>query len=326
MFVKRKRDRFFDIWPAYVDILATVLMVLIFVLMTFVIAQLYLSDSIVNKDKLISELNKKVKVLDISLNDEKDRVLNINALLKNLQNDINVHIDDKEKLKDENCSLQDELGKALYKIKNINSLLEEESFQNKKDKLTIEELRALLREIEKEKSFLKEDNADLLDKNKKYESLHRVHAYRSEFFSKLKKAIDDVENVKVVGDRFVLQSELLFDIGSTELGEEGQSTLKQISAMIKDLAKKIPSDINWILRIDGHTDKKPIRIAFPSNWELSSARAIAVVKFLIKEGVPEKRLVAAGFGEFQPLIEETDDNKNDAAAKNRRIEFKLDQQ
>jgi chemotaxis protein MotB len=326
MFVKRKRDRFFDIWPAYVDILATVLMVLIFVLMTFVIAQLYLSDSIVNKDKLITELNKKVNILDCSLEDEKDRVLSINNLLKSLQNDVKSHIDDKQKLKDENLSLQEEIAKALHNIKSVNSLLEEEAEQNKKDKLTIGELRTLLDEIEKERSLLKEDNSDLLDKNKKYESLHRVHAYRSEFFSQLKKAIDDVENVKVVGDRFVLQSELLFDIGSTELGEEGQSTLKQISSLLKDLAKKIPPDINWILRVDGHTDKKPIRIAFPSNWELSSARAIAVVKFLIKEGIPEKRLVAAGFGEFQPLVEETDDNKDGAAAKNRRIEFKLDQQ
>lgn len=326
MFVKRKRDRFFDIWPAYVDILATVLMVLIFILMTFVIAQLYLSDSIVNKDKLITELSKKITTLDSSLENEKNQVLNINDLLKKVQDDLSLHVNDKEKLKEENLTLREELEKTLYNIKSIHSLLDEESAQNKKDKLTISELRGLLSELEKETSSLKEDNSDLLDKNKKYESLHRVHAYRSEFFSKLKKAIDDVENVKVVGDRFVLQSELLFDIGSTELGEEGQATLKQIGTMLKDLAKKIPTDINWILRVDGHTDKKPIRIAFPSNWELSSARAIAVVKFLIKEGIPEKRLVAAGFGEFQPLVEETDGNKDSAAAKNRRIEFKLDQQ
>ena len=325
MFTKRKRDRFFDIWPAYVDILATVLMVLIFVLMTFVIAQLYLSDSIVNKDKLISELNKKIGFLDRSLDDEKGRVQAISSLLSSVEQDLNAEKQDKDKFKSENEKLSANIEKLLQDLRAINGLLEQESLQNKKDDLIITDLRQTLALLEKENSTLKSDHDTLLEENRKYISLHRVHSYRSEFFSKLKDAIGDVNDVKIVGDRFVLQSELLFAIGATELGAAGKEKLKQLSIMLKEISKKIPSDINWILRVDGHTDKKPIRIAFPSNWELSSARAVAVVKFLIKEGIPENRLVAAGFGEFQPLVEETDENREEAASKNRRIEFKLDQ-
>lgn len=324
MFKKKKRDHTFDIWPAYVDILATVLMVLIFVLMTFVIAQLYLSDTVYNKDQLISDLNSRLATLDNSLTDEKKRFSEINILLSNVQNELDEQKNENQKIKNTNDILDGYKNNLENDLKKINLLLTEESEQNKKDKITIDELKSALSLLETEKNTLQEDKKDLLEKNKKFEDLHRVHSYRSEFFSKLKSAINDVENVKIVGDRFVLQSELLFGIGATELGEEGQEKLKQLCATLKEIAKKIPADINWILRVDGHTDQKPIRIAFPSNWELSSARAIAIVKFLIKEGIPENRLVAAGFGQFQPLVKEAP-NDEEAAAKNRRIEFKLDQ-
>jgi chemotaxis protein MotB len=125
--------------------------------------------------------------------------------------------------------------------------------------------------------------------------------------------------VRVVDDRFVFQSEVLFSIGSAELGEEGQKQLNELIKALKEIGSKIPPEINWILRVDGHTDKHPIKSAqFPSNWELSAARAIAVVQYMIKKGINGKHLVAAGFGEFQPInVEEVD--------RNRRIEFKLDQ-
>jgi chemotaxis protein MotB len=146
--------------------------------------------------------------------------------------------------------------------------------------------------------------------------------YRSEFFGRLREALGDRPDIRVVGDRFVFQSEVLFDSGSAVLGLEGQEQLWQLARTLKDVAQSIPSDIKWILQVDGHTDT--VRIAtpqFPSNWELSTARATSVVKFLISQGLPAQRLAAAGYGEFQPLDEGGADEA--ARRRNRRIELKL---
>ena len=147
--------------------------------------------------------------------------------------------------------------------------------------------------------------------------------YRSEFFGRLREAVGNRSGIRIVGDRFVFQSEVLFSSGSASLNPGGQAQIGKLAAALKEIAARIPSDLNWVLRVDGHTDRRPIRTAqFPSNWELSSARATAVVKDLIARGVPAQRLVAAGFGEFQPL-----DSRGDEVAyrRNRRIEFKLTQ-
>lgn len=146
---------------------------------------------------------------------------------------------------------------------------------------------------------------------------------RSEFFGRLRDILGTRPGVTIVGDRFVFQSEVLFNSGSAELGLEGQRQLGQLARTLLDVARTIPSDINWILRVDGHTDTAPIATAqFRSNWELSAARAISVVRYLIGQGVPAERLAAAGFGEYQPIDAGTDVT---ARARNRRIELKLDQ-
>ncbi|MBX7200495.1 MAG: peptidoglycan -binding protein [Rhodospirillaceae bacterium] len=153
--------------------------------------------------------------------------------------------------------------------------------------------------------------------------VQELQRYRSEFFGRLRDILGTRPGITVVGDRFVFQSEVLFASGSAELGLDGQQQMNQLARTLIDVSKTIPSDINWILRVDGHTDNQPIATAtFRSNWELSTARAIAVVKYLIGQGIPAERLAAAGFGEFQPL-----DTGTDAAArsKNRRIELKFDQ-
>ena len=147
--------------------------------------------------------------------------------------------------------------------------------------------------------------------------------YRSEFFGRLRAALGNRSGIRVVGDRFVFQSEVLFPSGSANLNPGGRDQIAKLASTLSNIAARIPDDLNWVLRVDGHTDRRPIRTAqFPSNWELSSARAIAVVKALIARGVPAQRLVAAGFGEFQPL-----DTRRDEVAyrRNRRIEFKLTQ-
>jgi len=145
--------------------------------------------------------------------------------------------------------------------------------------------------------------------------------FRSEFFGRLREILGDRPDIRVVGDRFVFQSEVLFAPGSADLADDAKAQLKPVAAAIIALVPRIPSDLNWVLRIDGHTDRRPITTAqFPSNWELSTARAISVVRYLVDQGVPADRLAAAGFGEFQPL-----DTRNDELAyrRNRRIEIKL---
>lgn len=147
--------------------------------------------------------------------------------------------------------------------------------------------------------------------------------YRSEFFGRLRKVLGDRRDIQIVGDRFVFQSEVLFASGSDTLAEGGKEQLAQLAATLKEIARDIPTDINWVLRVDGHTDRVPISTSrFPSNWELSTARAISVVKLLISQGIPPSRFAATGFGEFQPLDERDDEI---AYRRNRRIEMKLDQ-
>ncbi len=145
--------------------------------------------------------------------------------------------------------------------------------------------------------------------------------YRSEFFGRLRQVLGDHKDIRIVGDRFVFQSEVLFETGSAELGAEGREQLARLAHTLLEISKEIPEEIDWVLQIDGHTDNRPIRTPlFPSNWELSTARAISVVKFLMEQGLEPNRLAATGFGEFQPI-----DSGSDEAAlrRNRRIELKL---
>ena len=151
--------------------------------------------------------------------------------------------------------------------------------------------------------------------------VQELQRYRSEFFGKLREVLGDRPGIRVEGDRFVFSSEVLFDSGSAILGEEGRIQMSQLAQTLILIAAEIPEDLPWILRVDGHTDKIPIATArFPSNWELSTARAISVVRHLTDQGVPPNRLAAAGFGEFQPI---DPDDSLEAFSRNRRIELKL---
>jgi chemotaxis protein MotB len=151
--------------------------------------------------------------------------------------------------------------------------------------------------------------------------VQQLARYRSDFFGKLREIIGDRQDILIVGDRFVVQSELLFESASDQIGGGGRQQLDQLAAVLQEVIAEIPSDIDWVLRIDGHTDHRPIATArFPSNWELSSARAIAIVKHLAATGIPAHRLAANGFGEFHPLVR---GSSEEAMARNRRIEIQL---
>jgi chemotaxis protein MotB len=145
--------------------------------------------------------------------------------------------------------------------------------------------------------------------------------YRSDFFGRMRQILGNRPDIRVVGDRFVFQSEVFFDAGAALLKPEGQAELDKLAAVLTDIAREIPPDIPWIVRVDGHTDVRPIRTAqFPSNWHLATARAVSVVEYLATKGLSPERLAATGFGEFQPLELGTTD---EAFRRNRRIEFKI---
>jgi len=179
-------------------------------------------------------------------------------------------------------------------------------------------------EIAKSENVSKDVQIENLGKELNLALANRVNQlakYRSEFFGRLREVLGNREDIQIVGDRFVVPSGLLFPSASDELSTTGEAQLSRLASTLAELSSEIPSDIDWVLRIDGHTDKRPISTArFPSNWELSTARAIAIVKYLVTHGIPADHLSANGFGEFQPL----DPNENEVAyARNRRIEIQL---
>ena len=188
------------------------------------------------------------------------------------------------------------------------------------------QLAALEQALEAAEAKDRESDAQIADLGRRLNSalaqkVQELARYRSDFFARLKEALGDRDDIEVVGDRFVLQSEILFASGSADISPAGQRELRKIAVAIREITAEIPSDINWILRVDGHTDATPIRTSeFPSNWHLANARALSVVQYLIDGGVSERRLSSAGFAEFHPLAEGTDEASN---RRNRRIEFKL---
>ena len=191
-----------------------------------------------------------------------------------------------------------------------------------------EQLAAIQQALEASEAANKNKEVQIADLGKRLNialasKVEELARYRSEFFGRLREILGNRPEIRIVGDRFVFQSEVLFPSGSADLNRQGQETLKRLAQTLAGITPKIPATINWILEVNGYTDKRPIATPrFRSNWELSSARATAVVKFLIASGIPPEHLSAAGFGEYQPI----DAAENAAAyAKNRRIELKLTQ-
>ena len=200
--------------------------------------------------------------------------------------------------------LNRQLAELRAQIGALNEALEASETRDKKQKAQIVDLGTRL-------------NAALASK------VQELARYRSEFFGRLRDVLGDRKDIRIVGDRFVFQSEVLFASGEAHLGQGGREQMAALARTLRDIAGSIPGDVDWVLRVDGHTDRAPISTGrFPSNWELSTARATSVVRFLQSQGIPPERLAATGFGEYQPL----DPADNPAAyRRNRRIELKFDQ-
>ena len=279
-----------------------------------------LNQNLINKDKTIFDLRGKIIELNnvLSISDEKrlDQELEIAKLKKTVENVESQRVAENEISSSQIKEMEIESSQTLEQI----SILSNEIENLKIEILTLNE--AL--EASEIETASKNLEIEILGErlNKALTSkIFELQKYRSEFFGKLKSLLGDRDDIKIVGDRFIFESELLFDSASANLQENGKEKLRQIATTLMETTNQIPSDIDWIIQVEGHTDKRPIRtIQFPSNWELSTARANSVLKLLLEIGFPPNRLAAAGYGEFYPI---SDGETNEDLQQNRRIELKL---
>jgi chemotaxis protein MotB len=300
-----------NVWPGWVDGLSSLIIVVIFVLMVFVIAQAFLQQQLSSKDRTLLELNKRVVELNQMLGKERETSTALKAQVATVTANLQATTAERDKLTEaSNASaaqvqaLSQQIADLTAELQKLNDALGVANAKAQEQTTTINDLTQKL-------------NTALASK------VNELAKYRSEFFGRLREVLGDRPDIKIVGDRFVFQSEVLFPSGSATLEDSGKDQLSKLAQTLIDISRKIPANVNWVLRVDGHTDKRPIHTAeFPSNWELSTARATAVLRYLIEQGVPASRLAAAGFGEFQPVDNGTDDQ---SLARNRRIELKFDQ-
>jgi chemotaxis protein MotB len=417
-----------NIWPGFVDALAAVLLAFVFVLLVFVVSQLYLSTQLSDRNQALESLRAELSAMADTLSMERrqrdrleeqvsglyeelhatlaqrDEAREALALTRedleaareqvrvgeedleaslmqiaSLQQDISalraVRDELESRVGELAASLEDtrsELGALRDRNRELQAELADEQDRTRLAQEKIESrdlrIRDLVAEIEDRQNALDDQQQLTADAEARVESLRRqvralreqisslaesleieqdtvaeqqaridtlverlnvelareveeLSDYRSEFFGRLREVLGDVESIEIVGDRFRFQSELFFDTASAEIDPAGEARLEQVAQTLNRIAERIPPGIDWVLQVEGHTDRRPISTpAFPSNWELSTARAQSILYFLIDQGIPPERLAAVGYGEYQPLVEGDDPED---LARNRRIELRL---
>ena len=334
---RRRRHEEPPYWPGFVDAMAQLLLVIIFLLSVFMVAQFLLAREISGQDSALGQLRSQIAELTELLSLEKSAKAEIEGQLLSITDDLNAA---KTKNADLMAGLEAENAKGLATGTSLSglqsSLLSEKKISNEamaKVELLNQQIAAMRRQLSQLNSLLdsaeernKASDAQVTDLGRRLNSalaqkVQELNKYRSEFFGRLRQILSQRSDILVVGDRFVFQAEVLFPKGKSELNPAGETEMLKLADAVKQLEKEIPPDIAWVLRVDGHTDNDPMQtVEFKSNWELSAARAISVVKYLESQGVQSKHLVAAGFGEYQPLVE---GDSEDAKSENRRIELKL---
>lgn len=334
---RRARRRESYHWPGFVDAMATLLLVIIFLLSIFMVAQFMLARDISGRDSALSQLKNQIAELGELLALEKQTKKTLESSLSALTDDLATAKGEGARLQGLlNTSKKQGLGATgrvsqlmgdLAKQKNIGAqALAQVELLNQQIAALRRQIGSLQSALEASEDRDQKSQTQIVNLGKRLnvalaQRVQELARYRSEFFGRLRKILGNRSDISIVGDRFVFQSEVLFGKAEAELNPAGQAELAKLGDAIKQLEGQIPSEIKWVLRVDGHTDSDPIATAkFPSNWELSTARAISVVRFLISRGIPPGRLVAAGFGEFQPLA---DGDGEEVLRRNRRIEFKL---
>jgi chemotaxis protein MotB len=368
----RRHVRTIDVWPGFVDALATLVIAVVFVMMVFAVFQFYLKDVIAGRDDQLARASSQISELAATLALERRQTQDMRARFENVMAELQASLAERDRLKaeaqaaaalsaeraqaleDANRAIQADRAKVEMQLRELEALasmrLEMErrvaaaeetnaaekrvssdaqaqvALLNRQTAELREQLRrleAMLAESERKSA---ESQAQIVDLGRRLNlalasRVEELSRYRSEFFGRLRQALGERAEVRIVGDRFVFQSEVLFASGAASIELEGGRQLQRLAEVLRETTARIPKEIDWVLQVTGHTDRRPIATReFPSNWELSSARAISVLRFLMANGLPPERLQAAGMAEFQP-IDERDDEVG--WRRNRRIELRL---
>lgn len=326
-----------DPWPAYVDVLSTLLLAIVFLLVVFVLSEFFLTQALSGRDSALRDLTAQIERLSETLTMERQAKSTLESDLTQLRATLADVTHARDTAQKQIEALTGALSGAETKQRETEGRLTEESKLSAEARAEVQALNqqiaALRQQLARIEAALaasdakeKEQKATIADLGRRLNlalarKVEELSQYRSEFFGELRKVLGERSDISIVGDRFVLQSEVLFDLGSPDLGEQARAQLDKIAQTLLQIAPRIPETVPWILRVDGHTDALPIRTQqFPSNWDLSTARALAVAKYLIAKGVPPNRIAAAGFGEYQPIDPRQDEI---GYRRNRRIELKL---
>jgi chemotaxis protein MotB len=331
---RARRDSGMNYWPGFVDVLSSFILAIIFLLTVFVFVQFYLTQEVTGKDTALSRLTAQIAQLTELLSLEKTGKLNLEEQLSMLRSSLTAAEGERDRYK----GLYDGGGDAQGKATELSGQLDAERRLSARALAQVEVLNQQIAALRRQLSALEEalDASEKKDKESQSriadlgqrlnvalaQRVQELSRYRSDFFGRLRAILGNRPDIRIVGDRFVFQSEVFFDTGRATLDKpEGLAELDGLATALLELEKKIPGEIAWVLRVDGHTDVRGINSPqFRNNWELSVARAISVVQYLIAKGVSPQRLVAAGFGEFQPI---DTDKTEEAYSRNRRIELKL---
>jgi chemotaxis protein MotB len=333
-----RRDSGMNYWPGFVDALSTLVLSVIFLLTVFMVAQFFLSQDLAGKDTALQRLNAQISRLSQLLSLEQTGKASLEDQVSQLRASLNAAEGERDRLRDASGAATPAPSTGQGEADSLNSQIDVQKEATARALAQIQNLNEQIRALRNQIAALQEALGTSEQKGKDAQvqiadlgqrlnvalaqRVQELSRYRSDFFGKLREILGNRPDIRVVGDRFVFQSEVFFDSGNATLRPEGTAELDKIASALLDLQKQIPPEINWVLRVDGHTDTRPLGATsqFKSNWELSSARAISVVQYLISKGVPPQRLVAAGFGEFQPIDSGASD---EAFSHNRRIELKL---
>ncbi|MPZ38608.1 MAG: peptidoglycan -binding protein [Rhizobiales bacterium] len=332
---RARRDAGMNYWPGFVDALATLVLGIIFMLSVFVVVQFYLTQEVTGKDTALSRLNAQIMQLTELLSMEKTGKISLEESLAQLRASLATAEGERDRFRGLYEGVGSGASDAQSKAAELSTQLDAEKKMNARTLAQLEVLNQQIAALRRQLSALegaleaaekkeKDSQTRIADLGQRLnvalaQRVQELSRYRSDFFGRLRAILGNRPDIRIVGDRFVFQSELFFDVGQAVLKPEGRVELDKVAGALLDIERQIPGDIAWVMRVDGHTDIRPIA-GGRTNWDLSAARAIAVVQYLISRGVSPQRLVAAGFGEFQPIDA---DRTEEAFARNRRIELKL---
>lgn len=327
-----------DYWPGFVDALATLLLVFVFLLSMFILSQFFLGQEVTSKDTVLNRLNAQIAELTDLLALEKSGSRDLSETLATLQANLSSAEGERDRLQGLLDAEGEQAGTAAGRASALETeLLTEQQVSQRalaQVELLNQQIAALRRQIgalgdalDASEGRDRESQTRIADLGRRLnvalaQRVQELSRYRSDFFGRLREILAGRSDIEVVGDRFVLPAAVLFPSSSDEINEAVHGELDKLADAILELEQQIPPEINWVIRVDGHTDVRPLQpgARFRTNWELSAARAIAVVRYFISRGINPQNLVAAGFGEFQPL---DPGDTDEALARNRRIEFKL---